>query len=338
MTSDSTSTTLDDGTLRVDRTIPVPTSITEQAQAALRAMGPVAQARLVERPTYPALDDTEGWRAYIAEANDMIVATAPGRGVDVTARTELIELAGTPVYERKPEGVDCGTDAPIHYDVHGGGMIVGGGDACRTSSIAAATSTGLHTFSVDYRLPPDHPYPNALDDCVAVYRALLERWPAEKIVVGGGSGGGNLAAALMLRAADEGLPMPAALVLRTPEVDLTESGDTFDVLEGIDTVLVRRLTESIALYANGHDLTDPYLSPIFGDVSRFPPTFIQAGTRDLFLSNAVRLHRALRAADVDAELHVWEAMPHSGFGDTPEDAEVGVEIHKFVAKHLAPAS
>jgi acetyl esterase/lipase len=324
----------DDGTLRLTREIPVPRSISEQAQAVLRAMGPMAQQRLATPIAYPALDDAEGWREFIRVADEMVVAGAPDRGVDVTANTELIELAGLPVYEWCPEGVDGGPDAPIYYETHGGALIMGSGEACRTMCIAGATSTGLHTFAVDYRMAPDHPYPAALDDCLAVYRALLERWPAEKIVVGGGSAGGNLAAALMLRAYDEGMPMPAALVVRTPECDLTESGDSFDVLEGVDVVLVQRLAASIALYANGHDLAHPYLSPIFGDVSHFPPTFIQTGTRDLFLSNSVRLHRALRNADVDAELHVWEAMPHAGFADTPEDAEIGVEIRKFVAKHL----
>ena len=198
----------------------------------------------------------------------------------------------------------------------------------------AAVRTGLHTWAVDYRMPPDHPYPTPLDDCVAVYRALLERKPPEQIVVGGGSAGGNLAAALMLRARAEGLPMPRALLLITPEVDLTESGDTFDTNAGVDYVLLQRLTESIALYAGDHDLRDPFLSPLFGDVSGFPPTFLQAGTRDLFLSNAVRMHRALRAVDVEAELHVWEAMPHGGFFGAPEDAEIGVEVRKFLAKHL----
>ncbi len=66
----------------------------------------------------------------------------------------------------------------------------------------------------------------------------------------------------------------------------------------------------------------------------FPPTFLQAGTRDLFLSNTVRMHRKLRAHDVDAELHVWEAMPHGGFFGAPEDQEVGEEIRRFLAKHL----
>ena len=183
-------------------------------------------------------------------------------------------------------------------------------------------------------MPPDHPYPAALDDCLAVYRALLEVRAPDRIVVGGASAGGNLAAALMLRARDEGLPLPAALVLLTPEVDLTESGDSFRTNLGIDTVLVRSLADANALYAGGHDLTDPYLSPLFGDVAGFPPTFLQTGTRDLFLSNTVRMHRKLRAAGVDAELHVFEAMPHGGFWGAPEDTEMAEEVRRFLAAQV----
>ena len=122
------------------------------------------------------------------------------------------------------------------------------------------------------------------------------------------SAGGNLAAALLVRSRDEGLPMPAALVLPTPMVDLTESGDTFQTLNGVDGGLRSQIAVNL-LYANGHDLTDPYLSPLFADLSGFPPTFLQSGTRDLFLSNTVRLHRKLLAAGVDTELHIFEAMP-----------------------------
>jgi acetyl esterase/lipase len=186
-------------------------------------------------------------------------------------------------------------------------------------------------------MPPDHLYPAALDDCIAVYRALLEVRAPERIVVGGGSAGGNLAAALMLRAHDEGLPLPAALVLLTPEADLTESGDSFHTNLGIDPVLQTSLGESIGLYAGEHDLTHPYLSPLFGDLTPFPPTFVQGGTRDLFLSNSVRMHRKLRAAGVEAELHVWEGMPHGGFFGAPEDAEIGAELRRFLAKHVPAA-
>ena len=113
------------------------------------------------------------------------------------------------------------------------------------------------TWSVDYRMPPDHPYPASLDDCVTVYRRLLDVRSPEQIVVGGASAGGNLTATLMLRPRDEGLPMPAALVLQTPEVDLTESGDSFVTNLGLDNVLTASLAGSIALYAGDHDLTGP---------------------------------------------------------------------------------
>ena len=254
--------------------------------------------------------------------------------LDIPATVEAREIAGVHVNVITPEGVDDGDDAPIQLDIHGGALVAGGGEACKLMNTSSAARAGMYTWGVDYRMPPDHPYPAPLDDCVAVYRALLEVRPPEKILVGGGSAGGNLVAAMLLRAKDEGLPMPAALALFTPEIDLTESGDSFDTNAGVDYVLVDRLTDSIALYAGDHDLTHPYLSPIFGDVTGFPPTFVQAGTRDLFLSNAVRFHRKLRDAGVDAELHVWEAMPHGGFFGAPEDAEMGVELRRFLAKHL----
>jgi acetyl esterase/lipase len=185
---------------------------------------------------------------------------------------------------------------------------------------------------VDYRNPPDHPYPAALDDGVAVYRALLETYAPSRLVMSGASGGGNLAAAVPLRLRDLGLPLPAALGLFTPEVDLTESGDTFHTNAEIDVVLRRGLPVFNALYADGHDLASPYLSPLFGDLTGFPPCFIQSGTRDLFLSNSVRMHRALRRAGIAAELHVWEAMPHGGFGNAPEDHEMRLEFRRFLAK------
>jgi acetyl esterase/lipase len=126
--------------------------------------------------------------------------------------------------------------------------------------------------------------------------------------------------------------MPAGAILLTPELDLTESGDTFNTLMGLDVVLSERLMPLNLAYAAGADLRHPYLSPLFGDVEGFPPTFLQAGGRDIFLSNAVVFHRKLRRANIRAELHVWEAMPHGGFGGlTPEDREVNAELQAFIA-------
>jgi acetyl esterase/lipase len=229
--------------------------------------------------------------------------------------------------------VPNGADTPIFLDIHGGGLVMGGGEACVAMTVPSAMNRYMITWAVDYRMPPLHPYPAALDDCLAVYRKALEERDTRDIFVGGASAGGNLAPALLLRARDEGLAMPAALVLLTPEVDLTESGDTFRTLLGIDSVLGSLMSTNL-LYADGHDLADPYLSPLFGDLSGFPPTYLQSGTRDLFLSNTVRMHRRLRAAGVDAELHIGEAMPHGGFsGDTPEDLELVAELARFLDKH-----
>ena len=172
-----------------------------------------------------------------------------------------------PVFVVTPDGLPEGSDQPVFLDIHGGAFFVGFGDTCRVMAKHMAHQVQMRTWSVDYRTPPDHPYPAALNDCMTVYRRLLDDHPADRVVVGGGSAGGNLACALVLRARDEGLALPGALVLLTPEADLTESGDTYATNLGIDSVLTASLAGSIALYADGHDLTDPYLSPLFGDFS-----------------------------------------------------------------------
>jgi monoterpene epsilon-lactone hydrolase len=122
-------------------------------------------------------------------------------------------------------------------------------------------------------------------------------------------------------------------VLLTPELDLTESWRQLRGNRLVDVNLPASLAESIALYADGHELSYAYLSPLFGDFTRgFPATFLRAGTRDLFLSTAGRLHRALRQANIQVELHVFEGMPHAGFQGAPEDAELAAEVDRFVAE------
>jgi monoterpene epsilon-lactone hydrolase len=301
-----------------------PASVSPKAQAMLGA--PV-----VETAGYPPLDDAAAWRSYIAAADAGLLQRFAGIADHVDADVQEIDVDGVRVYDITPAGADPGR---IQLDIHGGALVMGAGECCRAMGIAAAARAGARTWAVDYRMPPDHPYPAGLDDCMTVYRALLRTLDPGAIVVGGGSAGGNLAAALMLRARDEGVPFPAALVLLTPELDLTESGDSFQTNLGVDNVLTRSLMAANELYAGGHDLTEPYVSPLFGDFTAgFPPTFLQAGTRDLFLSNAVRMHRALRSAGVEAELHVFEAMPHGGFGGAPEDAEMAQEVRRYVAAH-----
>jgi monoterpene epsilon-lactone hydrolase len=319
--------------VEVTRFIPVPASVSAEAQGFL-SMG---FAMAPDGPTSePEADDVDGWRAMIAAANEGIKFGFDMLTADTSFTIEAITLAGVSVFDITPDGADNDVEAPIYFDMHGGAFIMGGGEACLAMAKNTAAMVQMHTYSVDYRMPPDHPYPAALDDCVAVYKALLEMHAPEKIVVGGQSAGGNLAAALMLRARAEGLPLPAAVVLLSPAADLTESGDTFETLMGIDPVLTARLNGTLAQYAAGNALTDPYLSPLFGDYSLpFPPVLLQSGTRDLLLSSTVRLHRNLREARIDAELHLWEAMPHGGFFGAPEDRELGAEVRRFIGKQVS---
>ena len=315
----------------VTRFIPVPKSVSAEAQQFLRMdLAALAGGATQE----PAREDIDAWRSRIKATNEGLMAALEMRGASVPLTVERITVGDIPVFVLTPDAIAGDAKLPIYLDIHGGGFFIGGGDACLAMAKGMVGQSRMCTWSVDYRMPPDHPYPASLDDCVDVYRRLLDLRAPDQIVVGGASAGGNLAAALMLRARDAGLPMPAALILQTPEVDLTESGDSFATNLGLDNVLTASLAGSIALYAGDHDLTDPYLSPLFGDVSAFPPTLLQAGTRDLFLSNTVRLHRKLRAAGVDAELHVFEAMPHGGFFGAPEDEELAREVRHFIASHL----
>jgi epsilon-lactone hydrolase len=315
------------------RAIPVPTSVSPEAQAALSR--PVIQA-----DDYPPLDDIAAWRRMITAANEGLLAqlgqfAAASPGAAPTS-SEKIVAGGADVFVISPPNADP-EDPRILLELHGGGLIVGAGECCRAMAAFTAARLGMRTWAVDYRMPPDHPYPAGLDDCLAAYRALLEVRRPDDIIVSGISAGANLAAALVLRARDEGLPGPAGVVLLTPHADLTESGDSFRTNFGIDSNLTQpSLRPANLLYAGGADLADPYVSPLFADFTRgFPPAFLATGTRDLLLSSTVLLHQALRAAGREADLHVLEAMPHAFIPGTPEDRHLLREILRFVDAHAA---
>lgn len=316
-----------------ERIIPVPASISTEAQARLHAaVGPDGIPLNALYPT-PGENDPEAWRRMKHAADSHYAAAIRDRSQSGSAKIETTRIGSATVHIATPSELvfeDC-----VYLDLHGGAFVFGSGEACREGARNQAAAQGICCYGIDYRTPPDDPFPAALDDCLAVYQHAVTTYGAGRVVIGGRSAGGNLALATVLRAHDEGMPMPAGLVLLSPEVDLTESGDSFNVNRAVDVVLPGSLMSANLLYANGADLTHPYLSPLFGQFfDGFPATFIQSGTRDLFLSNAVRLHRSLRRSDLAAELHMFEAMPHGGFGGTPEDAELLEEVVRFVRNAL----
>ncbi len=304
------------------RRIPVPKHLSPAAQAWL------SMPRLASPASYPDLSDAPGWRRQIAATDEMIMQLYVNRQLERGCRITELREGGALAYELVPEGSVAG-DRRVCLDIHGGALIMGAGAVCKAMATSTANRLRTRVIAVDYRMPPDHPFPAGLDDCMTFYRALLRDHTPAEIIVSGASAGGNLAAALVLRARDEGLPLPAAAVLISPEVDLSESGDSFHTNAGIDGM--GSLMQANLLYAGGHELVHPYLSPLFGDFAKgFPPTLLSAGTRDVFLSNATRMHRALRAAGVHAELHLLEAAAHGAFGGTtPEEAALDCEIVEF---------
>ncbi len=308
------------------RSVPVPTALSAEARAYL-GRGPLMM------PPGPALDDAEGWRNLITIVDQIIGQrlVESGHVAEDAVQVEQRTVGGVTIYDISPAGLDR-DDTRVYFEAHGGAFTMGGGDVSRLTGIMTATRYGMRVWSVDYRMPPDHPFPAAVDDCVAAYEALLQECPADHVVVGGVSAGANLAAATILRARDGGSPLPAAAILLTPALDLTQSGDTFRTNLGVDTVITSDEGGGPALYAGSHDQTDPYLSPLFGEFSAgFPPTLLASGTRDVLLSDAVRMHRKLRAASIPADLHVLEAAPHGFFGGgTPEERELDREVRHFI--------
>jgi acetyl esterase/lipase len=312
------------------RDIPPPTTISDVARVAL------SEGALSPDPGWPPAYDLAAWREAIAASDALWEGVAPGVLAASPSSVQTRTIGGVTCHVGTPPGRDAAS-GPLYLFIHGGAFMFGAGAYARMQAALMADRLGVATVSVDYRMPPDHPFPAAPQDCFAVYRALIETHDPARIVLGGSSAGGNLAAATALMIRDRGLPPPAGLVLLTPEVDLTEAGDSFRTNVLLDVSLKGPLPSCNALYAAGHDLTDPYISPLFGDLRGLPPTLVQTGTRDVLLSNSVLMHRKLRKAGVEAELHVWEAMPHGGFGpfgagDAPENREIDDEVRRFIER------
>jgi monoterpene epsilon-lactone hydrolase len=199
---------------------------------------------------------------------------------------------------------------------------------------------GFEVISVDYRMPPDFPFPAAVDDALAVWRALVADRDPRRMAVFGSSSGGGLTLALMLRARSAGVPLPAAIAPATPWVDLTGEGDSLSTNEYVDNVLVSNsgwLGAAAQLYSSGHDMRDPLISPIYGDFRGLPPAILTTGTRDLLLSHTVRAHRKLRQAGTPAALQVFEGQSHAQYLEPfiPETGEAFREIGDFLGTYLA---
>jgi acetyl esterase/lipase len=249
-------------------------------------------------------------------------------------------FAGVHCHLISPHGVPARNCERLLISLRGGGYVFKSGAAGTLEAMYLAGLTGHEVIAVDYRIPPDHPFPAAIEDAMAVWSEVVKLARPANIAIFGTSAGGGLALAMAQRARREGLPRPAAVIACTPWSDLSKTGDSYFANADVDNSLVayEGLLETAArLYANGIDLKDPRLSPVYGDFTDFPPAFLATGTRDLFLSNTVRVHRKLRQAGVQAQLHVYEGQSHGQLflsPDAPETLELFAEIADFLDAHL----
>lgn len=233
--------------------------------------------------------------------------TAAPTPLDV--RTQPIELGGVPALrihlDQEPR-----TGTVLHF--HGGCYAVGSPATSVNLVANIARRTGVEIVSVDYRLAPEHRFPAAVDDSLAAYRTLLDAGTApEKIAVAGESAGAGLAMATLIAARRAGLPQPAAALLLSPWIDLTQSGTSTTAKADADPSMTgRALSVRAADYLAGADPRTDLASPLFADLSGLPPLLIQAGSHEVLLDDALRLAAKAAGDNVDVSLDVVAGAPH----------------------------
>jgi len=324
-TRTDTTTIAPDGTAYVTRVVPVPSTVSREAQNVLaRVVGDAAKPEtLAERRA-----GTDKWQAATGEAFKKIypVTIAPDT------------IAGVPVRVITPASLPASKRDRILINLHGGGFNSDSGSLTETIPVAYLSETKV--IAVLYRLAPEHPFPAGLDDAVAVYKELLKTYQPRNIAVYGTSAGAILTAELTAKLRHDHLPLPAVTGIFSGLGDFSQTGDSIALfslggfaghLEPPDPQW--RNTEYLTA---GIDAKDPVLSPVYADLRGFPPTLFLTSGRDLLLSGTTILHRAYLRAGVDAQLVVFEALPHAFWNnpELPESKEAHQLMADFLSKHL----
>jgi monoterpene epsilon-lactone hydrolase len=220
-----------------------------------------------------------------------------------------VEIGGVAGVEVTIQGNEA-EDVILYF--HGGVYVIGSAAATVPLVGDLVRRTGAKAITLEYRLAPEHPYPAAVEDARAAYVGLLAQGIApDQIALAGESAGGGLAVALLLALREAGVPLPSCAYLMSPYVDLTLSGETLAAKREVDPLLTPEgLRARVPDYVGGADATDPYISPIFGDLRELPPLLIQVGSHEILLSDALRLAGRAAVSDVPVTLDVIPGVPH----------------------------
>ena len=258
--------------------------------------------KLAERP-----DGAIAAIADLREEYDRAVEIFP---LPDSVSLEAGTLGGVPGEWLRPEGADP-TRALLYF--HGGGYVLGSTRSHRHMVAALAAGAGVHAFSADYRLAPEHPFPAAVEDGTAAWKGLLDRGidPA-RAVVGGDSAGGGLTVAALIKARGDGLPMPAGGLCISPWTDMTlEAGSYAAKAESDPMVKKDQIERWTGVYLGADtDRRHPWASPLYANLEGLPPLLVQVGSEEVLLDDSVSLAEAARRAGIDARLTIGEEMIH----------------------------
>lgn len=315
-----------DGTAHITREVPMPTTVSPQAQQWLKEIehegGQSKDLAEIRKGTdaWRVRDSAEAKRLYPVNIEETTTA-----GV----RTDIITPLSMPAANKNR----------VLINLHGGGFISDSGSLIE--GIPIANLAKIKVVSVYYRLAPENPFPAAVDDVVAVYKELLRTYQPRNIGIFGTSAGAILTAEVAVKLKQSGLPLPAALGIFSGLGDFSRTADSQQLfaLNGFSGNISPQSPSGVhdSDYVGKTDPKDPVLSPLFADLHGFPPCLLVTGTRDLLLSNTSILHLALLKAGVNSQLLVYEAMPHAFWYhfQLPETKEVLEFMANFFDQQLA---
>jgi epsilon-lactone hydrolase len=314
-----------DGTAHISRVIPMPPTVSPEAQVWLQSLNQLSVGppqTLAERRT-----NTDAWRKMdSAEARKLYPVNVEETSM-AGVRTDIITPLSGPASKR------------VLINLHGGGFNSDSGSLIE--GVPIANLAKIKVVSVYYRLAPENPFPAAVDDVVAVYKELLKTSQAHNIGIFGTSAGAILTCQVAVRLKQLGLPLPAALGVFSGLGDFSRPGDSWQMftLNGLpgrmEPIDPNHLPDDA--YVGKTDRKDPVLSPIFADLHGMPPTLLVTSTRDILLSGTATLHRAMLRAGDDAQLIVFEALPHAFWYhfQLPETKEALELMAKFFGDKVA---
>ena len=281
----------------------VPPGISFEAKAYLESATPIGDGILEK-----TLEDFQLMRGFYKQFTLEVSEKYKTEYVDFVEKAKIGDVS---VMVVTPKNCDPLTNKIMVY-IHGGAFTLGSSEHLFQIFAPVAYQAKMKVFAIDYRLAPEFPFPCGLEDCFTVYENLLESYDPKNVFFLGDSAGGSLCISTIFKAREQGLPLPAAVGLYSPAVDLEKKGDTLFTLEGRSPKLSyeKSLEPNCVAYAPREKWSDPYISVINGYFSDFPPTTVHTGTRDALLSDSVRLHRAIEDVGGICNLQAWEGMWH----------------------------